>query len=116
MISHARMPVLVFAAVVAAMLAACNPRASAPNAAVPAPAASGVTPSTSRMPEGSGCAGDVARFRAVLANDAEVGHLTQSVFARATADLDKATQACVAGRDGDARAQVAATRRRYGYP
>lgn len=99
----------------AVLLAACNTRAAAPPAAAPA-SAQGVTPSSFRLPDGSGCSGEVARFRAILRNDVEVGHLTESVYGRASADLDRAAQACAAGRDGDARAQVVATRRRYGYP
>ena len=96
-------------------LAACT-QTTTPPPAPPPGAAAGVTPSAFRLPEGAGCSGEIARFRAVLANDVETGHLTRTVYGRAGADLDRAASACTAGRDGEARATLAATRSRYGYP
>ena len=97
------------------VLAACN---SAPP--LPAPAAtaapSGVTPADFKLPEGAGCAGDIARLQAIIDNDQKTGHIGASVHDRMQADLAKARIACDAGRDGEARAMVAATRKRNGYP
>ena len=106
---------LVFAAT-AALLAACNQTASGPGAPPPASAPPGVTPSTFHMPTGEGCAGDIERFQAVLKNDVDVGHLSQSVYGRATADVRQAATACAAGRDVQARTILAITKKNYGYP
>ena len=94
-------------------LAACNQ--TAPQAAAPGPG-SGVTPSTFQMPEGSGCAGEVARWKAIQDNDLATGHVTRKVYDQIAADIAKAKSACDAGRDADARGIVAASRKRHGYP
>lgn len=79
-------------------------------------AAAGVTPSTFVLPEGGGCSGNVARFRAVLKNDLETGHVGKAVHDRANGDLDRAGSACSAGREVEANAIVASTKGRFGYP
>jgi hypothetical protein len=101
-------------ALVSLALAACNQTAATPPAPPPG-AVPGVTPNTFRMPEGSGCAGDIAQFKAVLKNDVDTGNVGQSVYNRATADLGRAESACAAGRDGEARSLVASTKSRFGY-
>ena len=95
-------------------LAACTQTASAPPAPPPG-AVPGVTPSSFRMPEGAGCAGEIGQFKAVLKNDVDTGNVGQSVYNRASADLGRAESACAAGRDGDARALLASTKSRFGY-
>jgi hypothetical protein len=84
----------------------------------PAQGSSGslITPSTFRLPEGAGCSGDVARFRAVIVNDLETGHVAKSVHDRIMPEIDRAGAVCAAGRDGEARALIAATKSRFGYP
>jgi hypothetical protein len=97
--------------------AGCNQTASPPPPAAPvASAAAGVTPSTFRLPEGSGCAGEVARYRAVMANDLETGHVTRSVHDRVVAEIDRAAGACSAGRDAEAVRMIHATKAKFGYP
>jgi hypothetical protein len=101
-----------------AFLAACNqtaPVASAPPAAEPA-RASLVTPAGFRLPEGTGCRGELARFRAVQANDLETGHVGRSVHDRIGAELTQAEAQCAAGNEGAALAALRATKSRYGYP
>lgn len=98
-------------------LAACNttaPQVSAPLA--PVSSAASVTPQGFRLPAGSGCAADVARFRAVMDNDLATGHVAKSVYERVTAEIDQAATACQNGQDGPARAMIAATKTRFGYP
>ncbi len=95
-------------------LAACTQTAATPPAPPPG-TVPGVTPNTFRMPEGAGCAGDIAQFRAVLKNDVDTGNVGQSVYNRANADLGRADSACAAGRDGEARSVVASTKSRFGY-
>lgn len=95
------------------LLAACN-QTTAP--APTAVAASGVTASSFRLPDGTGCAGEVARFRAVIDNDLATGHVARSVHGRMSAEVDRAGAACGAGRDAEASRLVASTRARFGYP
>ncbi len=80
------------------MLAACNASAPAPQVAAPPPsqAPAGVTPSTFRMPEGSGCSGDVARWKAIQDNDLATGHVSKSVYDRIQNDINQASAACAA--------------------
>ena len=80
-----------------------------------APVAAGVTPSTFRLPEGGGCAGEVARYRAVMDNDLATGHVGQSVYDRVTREIDQAGAACAAGRDAEAVRMVDASKARHGY-
>lgn len=120
-------------AIVATLVAGCN-STPAPNAAAVQPisqpvsqpplqppwqqtgAAPGVTPTNFRLPEGAGCAGDVARWRAIQDNDLNTGHVSRSVYDRIKVDIDSASAACAAGRSGEASAMVRASRVRNGYP
>ena len=106
---------LVFAPLV--FVAGCNQTAGPPPAPAPtATAAAGVTPSTFRLPEGSGCTGEVARYRAVMANDLETGHVTRAVHDRVVAEIDRAASACSAGHDAEAVRMIHATKAKFGYP
>lgn len=96
---------------VALPLAACNQTASTS----PAPASTSVTPSSFSMPVGSGCQGEVARYRAVMSNDLAMGHVNQSVYNRVDRDIDQAEAACTAGRDADAVRMINAIKARHGY-
>jgi hypothetical protein len=99
-------------------LVACTQTAAPPaTPAVSAPAsASLVTPSNFRLPEGQGCSGDISRFRAVQDNDLQTGHVNRQVYDRIRGEIDQAAGLCSAGNDAGARAAIAATKRRYGYP
>lgn len=96
-----------------ALIAAGCQRAAAP---VPQTAAApGVTPSTFAMPEGSGCGGEIGRFRAVITNDKETGNAGKGVADKVLGELDGASSVCAAGRDAEALRMVAQTKSRYGY-
>lgn len=100
----------------ALLLAGCN---SAPSGNVPGASAyrvPGVTPAGFVLPQGEGCAAEVARFEAILRNDLNSGHVAQSVYNRIKVELAPARSACAAGRDAEARGLVAASRKRHGYP
>lgn len=109
---------LLCAAMSALLLAACNSGAPAPQASAPAPSGAppGVTPASFRMPEGSGCSADVARWKAIQDNDFATGHVSKSVYDRIQNDISQASAACAAGHDAQARAMVRASRTRNGYP
>ncbi len=97
------------------LLAACN-SASPPAPATYAAAPTGVTPSSFKLPEGSGCSGAVSRLNAIIDNDLETGHINPKVHKAMKSELDSAAAACSAGKDAQAEAMVAATRKRHGYP
>jgi hypothetical protein len=96
------------AAVLALPLAACNQTATAPGSAP-------VTPSRFNLPSGSGCGGEIARYRAVMSNDLATGHVNQSVYNRVDREIAQAEAACSAGRDAEALRMVNATKARHGY-
>jgi len=91
-------------------LAACNQTASGP-----ATAGATAAPSGFRMPEGSGCKGEIDRYRAVMSNDLSMGHVNQSVYNRVDQELGQAEAACAGGRDAEAVRMVKATKARHGY-
>ncbi|MGL4290624.1 MAG: hypothetical protein ACRCVA_30015 [Phreatobacter sp.] len=100
------------------VLAGCNTAAEAPAVQ---PASQGATPqyvtrSDFRLPEGTGCSGEIARFRAVMDNDLQTGHVNREVHGRVIADLRGPEQACAGGRDGEARGGLRTVKSRYGYP
>ncbi len=98
-------------------LGACQTTSEAPAAAPkPEPRGVSVTPATFRLPEGTGCSGDVARFRAIMANDLETGHTTRKVYDEIEGEMKKAEALCAAGNSGGASAHVRATKSRFGYP
>jgi hypothetical protein len=98
------------------LLAACN-QSAPPAASVTQPqSASLVTPAGFRLPEGTGCAGDIARFRAVQDNDLQTGHVNKAVHTRIGAEIDQAASLCSAGNDAGARGALAGTKKRFGYP
>jgi hypothetical protein len=114
--STARASLLALAGALA--LAACQSTAEAP---APQPALQGAAPQyvtrpDFRLPEGAGCSGEIARFRAVMDNDLATGHVNRDVHGRVMADLRGPEAACAAGRSGEASASLTAVKRRYGYP
>lgn len=111
-------PALLLATALGTGLGACQsagapPASQEPLAARSAP--SGVTPTTFAMPGGSGCAGEVARFQAVMDNDLATGHTTQAVHGRVSAEIASARATCAAGNEGGAVGQINATKARFGY-
>lgn len=93
-------------------LAACNQTVSAP---APAASSTSITPSGFRMPEGSGCKGEVERYRAVMNNDLAMGQVNQPVYNQVDREIGQAEAACAAGRDAEAVRMVGASKARHGY-
>ncbi|WP_210484857.1 hypothetical protein [Microvirga antarctica] len=100
----------VIAAALALSAAACTQTGGSP-----APGTPVGTGAAFRMPEGPGCQGEVARYRAIMANDLAMGHVNQSVYSRVDKEIDRADAACSAGRDAEAIRMIEATKGRYGY-
>jgi hypothetical protein len=95
-------PILLLTATLA--LAACNQTASAP-----------VSTSVMASSSGTGCKGEIDRYRAVMSNDLAMGHVNQSVYTRVDREITQAEAACAAGRDAEAVRMVSATKARHGY-
>ena len=107
--------------VLLAALAGCNQMASAPppQAASATPAGYATqryTPTGFSLPGGSGCEGDVSRFRAVMGNDYQTGNVNLSVYKQISAEIDQADHACAAGNGAQASAMIHATKAKFGYP
>jgi hypothetical protein len=104
------------AALTAALLAGCN-SARAPQAVATADLASATRSSGGpHLPEGSGCANAISRYRAVTDNDLEMGHVNRGVYDRIQTEINEAAAACSKGQDAHAVALVRASKSRHGYP
>jgi hypothetical protein len=112
MTPHVRSRLAILAGLAALAVSACNQTSTPDQTAFASP---GVTPTGFRMPDGTGCSGEIARYRAVMGNDVQIGHVNRSVYDKITAEVDRAAAACAAGRDAEAVRMVAATKSRYGY-
>ena len=75
----------------------------------------GVTPKNFHLPTAKGCAGDIARFGAVIDNDLASGHTTDKVNQAIHAELNKIAATCPA-QDAAASQAVRALKSKYGYP
>ena len=102
----------------ALLLAGCNTTQSAftAQASTPAPGTAVVTPPNFAMPSGAGCAGYIARYRAVQDNDLAMGHVAQSVYNQIKREIAAAEKVCAAGKDREASAMIRASEKRHGYP
>jgi hypothetical protein len=99
--------------VAASALAGCNSSSApppAPVAQVPAGSAA------AKLPEGAGCTGAIARYRAIQDNDLSMGHVNQSVYNQIQSEIADAEKACAAGEDAKAQGLVCASKSRHGYP
>ncbi len=100
-------------------LGACQSTAEAPSSAPAAsqePRGVSITPTGFRLPEGAGCNGEIARFRAIQANDLETGHTTRKVYDQIEGEMKRAESLCAAGNAQGAIGHVRATKSRFGYP
>jgi hypothetical protein len=105
--------VLLAAAFCCGVLAGCNSaRAPEPGAAAPAPASRADV----SLPQGSGCSGAIARYRAIMDNDLSMGHVDKSVYDRIQTEIGEAQSACASGQDAKALSLLHASKARHGYP
>lgn len=74
-----------------------------------------ITPTGFRLPDGAGCAGEVARFRAVIDNDLATGHVGRAVHRRVSGEIGQADSACAAGREAEANGLIRGAKARHGY-
>jgi hypothetical protein len=97
-------------------LAACTSEAPPEPRAMPTPGSVAVTPPGFKLPQGDDCSAKIARYRAVQDNDISMGHVVPSVYARIVKEIAAAESVCAPGHDAEARAMIAASERRHGYP
>ncbi len=74
------------------------------------------TPPGFKLPDGRGCAGEIARWQAVQGNDYAGGNVSLKVYNQIQNEIDRASTLCEAGQDAQARKLVVESRRRHGYP
>jgi hypothetical protein len=103
-------------------LGACNtagapPAPQAQASATPAGyATQRYAPQGYALPQGEGCQGDVARFRAIMTNDYSTGNVNLKVYRQISEEIDQAAQVCASGDGARASAMIHATRAKFGYP
>lgn len=110
-----RLPVLPLAA--AALSLALAPAVAL--AQTDLPAGYGVqryTPQDFHLPEGSGCAGEIARWQAIQGNDYASGNIGLKVYNQIQNEIVRAATLCQEGRDAEASRAIASSRSRHGYP
>lgn len=96
----------------AALAAGCNSPAPPPPPPVAAPSAQ----TSAAVPEGPGCAGAVARYRAIQDNDLAMGHVDKRVHAQIQKEIAEAQSACAYGDESKAQSLLRASKSRHGYP
>jgi len=74
------------------------------------------TPPGFKLPDGNGCAGEIARWQAVQGNDYAGGNVSLKVYNQIQNEIDRAATLCESGQDAQARKMVSDSRRRHGYP
>ncbi len=99
-------------ALLALALAGCHANPPPP-VAQPAPSAA---PQSAQLPRGSGCSGEIARYRAVQENDRATGNIGAGVYAAIQGEITEAERACSSGDGGKASALLRASKARHGYP
>ncbi len=100
-----------------AALSACNSsRPPEPAPIAQGPASRSVTPPDFKLPEGSGCGGAIARYRAIMENDLSMGHVNKSVYGQIQEEIGEAETACSGGQDARALSLLRASKARHGYP
>lgn len=108
------------AAFAALALSSCN-AAQRPQTFPAGPGAAQVAPLPDtaggyQTPAGSGCAGAVSRYQAVVDNDLRMGHVNKSVHAQIMGEIAEANGACSSGQDARATSLIRASKSRHGYP
>ena len=111
-----RIDVGLLAAVLALLPASGGARAQSQEPVPRGYAVQPFTPRSFKLPDGSGCAGDLARWQAVQANDYAGGNVGLKVYNQIQNEIDRAAALCAAGQDAAARKLVAASKARHGYP
>jgi hypothetical protein len=100
-------------------LTACQSTTDAPMRDMsqpPIPSSISYTPANFQMPTGTGCQGDIDRWKAIQYNDLQLGHVSPSIYTQIQTEIKGAQDLCTAGQAAQASAAVTASKRRHGYP
>jgi len=103
---------------VALPLAACNQTVATDTlttGSISVPANVRISSSNFQAPGGTGCRGEINRYKVVANNDQAMGQVGQSVFDQINREINEAELACQAGRDVEAVRMVNASKARHGY-
>ena len=84
----------------ASAVAGCNSAPSPQPVAPQGPGSRSVTPAGFKLPEGSGCSGSIARYRAIMDNDLAMGHVNQGVYSQIQNEIGEAEQRLLGGTGG----------------
>ena len=96
-------------------LAACA-GGGTPPPAQPIAAAPGGAATRTPLAGPPGCTRPIAEYEALIDRDVTTGYLSQVVYDRINADLTAGPRAaCAAGREADARTQLARVKTSHGY-
>lgn len=102
------------AALLGLVLAACNQDNPPPSATIAA--TPGAAANRGALTGPPGCTRAIAEYEALIDRDVTTGYLSQGVYDRINGELASGPRAaCAAGREGDARAQLARVRTSHGY-
>jgi hypothetical protein len=96
-------------------LAGCQSTSPVASAS-PTPAVAQAASRGDVLAQGGGCAGEIARYQAVMKNDFDTGNVNKSVYGQFQSEIARAQAACSAGHDSEAIGLVRASKARHGYP
>ncbi|HWG05852.1 MAG TPA: hypothetical protein VG271_12635 [Beijerinckiaceae bacterium] len=97
-------------------LAACNASQQSSASLDAGASADDTTPPDYHLPPGAACTGVVDRYETIVYGDNQTGMVSTSVFNEIKGEIANAADLCRAGHDAEARAAVAASQRKHGYP
>lgn len=93
------------------LLAGCNETARPVASAPPPPPG----PALAGLPPGAPCSNAIGAYQAVVKHDSDTGNVNESVYHQIEDEIARAAGACSAGRDGEARSLLQASKERHGY-
>jgi hypothetical protein len=96
-------------------LAGCN-ASPQPSASLQAGDSADATPPDFHLPAGEACTGEIDRYATLVYSDNQTGMVDTSVFDQIKVEIGKAVDVCRAGQDAQARALVADSKHKHGYP
>jgi hypothetical protein len=96
-----------------ALLAVAGGCTTGGDGAVPEPTAAAAEPESDPGP--GVCGEQIAAFRRVLKQDISMGFLGKDVLAAVTPKVERAAEACRAGKDAEAQRLLATAKKQHGY-
>jgi hypothetical protein len=106
---------LVMVALGSFLLCGCNQTTGSdavPVASVPAVAN---VPADPGLPEDAACTKAYTHYQTVLKADVATGNVQESVYTQIETELERASVACAAGHDAEARSLIHASQEKHGY-